>query len=185
MELDKLKFNPNNRKNIIIKNCVPVTNCISEINDTQIDKAKDIDIVMPSYNLIKYSNNYSGSLWKYYGDESFLNANDDIADFPFDINNSASFKVETKLANRVGSNGRRDFKIGVPLKYLNNFLRTLEIPLINCEINLILTWSARCFIIDDPVASLEPTFTTTDTILYISVLTLSTQDNAKLFEQLK
>ena len=53
-------------------------------------------------------------------------------------------------------------------------------PLINCEINLVLTWSAKCFIIDDPIAGQEPTFTITDTKLYVPVVTLSTQDNAKL-----
>ena len=57
--------------------------------------------------------------------------------------------------------------------------------LINCEINLILTWSARCFIIDNPIAGQEPTFTITDTKLYVPVVTLSTQENAKLLEQLK
>ena len=63
---------PNNRKNIIIKNCGPFTNCISEINNTQIDNAKDIDIVMRMHNSIEYSDNYSktfGSLWHYYRDE--------------------------------------------------------------------------------------------------------------------
>ena len=59
-------------KGVAFKNCAPFTNCISEINDTQIDNAKDIDIAMPMYNLIEYSDNYlktSGSLWKYYRDE--------------------------------------------------------------------------------------------------------------------
>ena len=59
----------NNRKNIIIKNCASFTNCISEINNTQIDNAKDIDIVTPMYSLIEYSDNYSksfGSLYQYY-----------------------------------------------------------------------------------------------------------------------
>ena len=57
-------------------------------------------------------------------------------------------------------------------------------PLINCEINLILTWSDRCFIIDNPIANQEPTFTITDTKLYVPTVTLSTQNNAKLLEQL-
>ena len=57
--------------------------------------------------------------------------------------------------------------------------------LINCEINLILTWSARCFIIDDRIAVQEPTFTISDTKLYVHVVTLSTQDNAELLQQLK
>ena len=61
--------NLNNRKNIIIKNCAPFSDCISEINNAQIDNAKDIDIVMPIYNSIEYSDNYSktsGSLLQYY-----------------------------------------------------------------------------------------------------------------------
>ena len=63
----------------------------------------------------------------------------------------------------------------VPLKYLSNFWRALEMPLINCEINFILIWSNRCFIIDNPISGQEPTFTITDTKLYVPVVTLSTQ----------
>ena len=73
----------------------------------------------------------------------------------------------------------------VPLKYLRNFWRTLEIPLINCEVNLILTWSAHCVIIYTDVANQIPAFTKTETNLYVPVVTLSTQDNAKLLTQLK
>ena len=58
-------------------------------------------------------------------------------------------------------------------------------PLIDCEINFIQTWSNRCFIIDNPIGNQEPTFTITDTKLYVPVVTLSTQDNTKLLEQLK
>ena len=64
-------------------------------------------------------------------------------------------------------------------------METLGISLINCEIKLILTWSNTCFMIDNPIAGQEPTFTVTDTTLYVPVVTLSTQDNAKLLEQLK
>ena len=73
----------------------------------------------------------------------------------------------------------------VPLKYLSNFWRTLEMSLINCEVNLILTWSADCGIIYTDVANQIPTFTVTETNLYVLVVTLSTQDNAKLLPQLK
>ena len=73
----------------------------------------------------------------------------------------------------------------VPLKYLSNFWRTLEMSLINCEVNLILTWSADCGIIYTDVANQIPTFTVTETNLYVPVVTLSTQDNAKLLPQLK
>ena len=73
----------------------------------------------------------------------------------------------------------------VPLKYLSNFWRTLEMLLINCEVNLILDWSANCVIIYTTVANQVPTFTITETTLYVPVVTLSTQDNAKLLPQLK
>ena len=73
----------------------------------------------------------------------------------------------------------------VPLKYLSNFWRTLEIPLINCEINLILAWSANCVIVSTNVANQNATFAITDTKLYVPVVTLLTQDNVKLLQQLK
>ena len=68
----------------------------------------------------------------------------------------------------------------VPLKHLSNFWKTVEMPLINCEIELILDWSANCVIIYTDVVNQVPTFTITETNLYIPVVTLSTQDNAKL-----
>ena len=70
----------------------------------------------------------------------------------------------------------------MPLKYLSNFWRTLEMPLINCEVNLILTWSPTCII---SAAIGETKFKITDAKLYLPVVTLSTQDNAKLLQQLK
>ena len=70
----------------------------------------------------------------------------------------------------------------VPLKYLSNFWRTLEMPLINCEVNLIFTWSSTCVITDSNGAG---TFAITDTKLYVPVVTLSTQENTKFFQQLK
>ena len=73
----------------------------------------------------------------------------------------------------------------VPLKYLSNFWRSLEMPLINCEIELILTWSRGCVIIYTNVGDQVPTFTITETNLYVAIVTLSTQDNAKLLPQLK
>ena len=72
-----------------------------------------------------------------------------------------------------------------PLKYLINFWGTLEMPLINCKVELILTWSATCIIIYADVAGQVPTFTITERNLYVPVVTLSTQDNAKLLPQLK
>ena len=73
----------------------------------------------------------------------------------------------------------------VPLKYLNNVWRTLEMSVINCEINLILTWPANCVIISADVANQNATFESRDTKLYVPVVNLSTQDNSKLLQQLK
>ena len=150
--------------------CARFTNCISEINNTQIDIAQDIDFVMPMHNLIEYSDNYSktsGSLWQYYRDEP----NDNLGD-------SESFKSKTKITGKTPATGHeKDVEIMVPLKYLSNFWRTLKMPLINCEINLILTWSSTCVITDSTTAG---TFEITDKKLYVPVVILSTQDNSKL-----
>ena len=69
----------------------------------------------------------------------------------------------------------------VPLKYLSNFWRTLEMPLISCEVNLILTWSSTCVITNSTGAG---TFEISDTKVYVPVVTLSTEENAKLLQQL-
>ena len=89
------------------------------------------------------------------------------------------------IAGRTNNYGKKNVKIREPLKYLSAFWRNLEMSLINCEISFILTWSNRCFLIDSPIAGQESTFTITDTKLYVTVVTLSAQDNAKLLEQLK
>ena len=73
----------------------------------------------------------------------------------------------------------------VQLKYLSNFWRTLEIPLISCEVNLVLTWSADCAIIYTDVANQIPTFAIPERSLYVPVITSSTQDNSKLLAQFK
>ena len=73
----------------------------------------------------------------------------------------------------------------VPLSYLSTFWRSLELTLINCEVNLILTWSVNCVIVSTNVANENATFPITDTKLYVPVVTISTQDNAKLLQQLK
>ena len=88
------------------------------------------------------------------------------------------------MVGRTGDDGTKKFKIRVPL---SNFCRTLslEMPLINCKVSLIITWSNRCFIIDNPISGQEPTFASTNTKFYLVVVTLSIQDNGKLLEQLK
>ena len=96
--------------------------------------------------------------------------------------------LRLNLKQNSGQNRKwwyKNVKIRVPLKYLSNFWRTLEMPLINCEINFILTWSNRCFMIDNSSDDQVPTFRITDTKLNVPVVTLSIQDNAKLLEQLK
>ena len=131
----------NTNKKVIFKNCAPFTNCITEINNTQIDNAKDIDNVMPMYNLIEYSDNYAKtteSLWQYCKDIPALNANDEIIIFAKG-NLTDSFNFKVKITGRTGNGGTKDIEIIVPLKYLSNFWRTLEMPLINCEVNFILT----------------------------------------------
>ena len=157
-------------KGVAFKNCAPFINCISEINNIQVDNATDIDIIMPMYNLIECSDNYAkttGNLWQYFRDEP----NDNLGD------SKKKITGKTPAAGNV-----KDAEIMVPLKYLSNFWRTLEMPLINCEVNLILTWSSTCVITDSIAAG---RFEITDTKLYVPVVTLSTQENTKLLEQLK
>ena len=162
-------------KGVVFKNCAPFTNCISEINNTQVDNSKDIEIVMSMYNLIEYSDKYaktSERLRQYYRDEP----NNNLAD-------SESFKFKVQITGKTpAADNEKDVEIMVPLKYLSNFWRTLELPLINCEVNLILTWSSTCVITNSAGAG---TFEVIDTKLYVPVVTLSTKENAKLLQQLK
>ena len=144
---------------------------------------------MPMYNLIEYSDNYSktsGSLWQYCKDVPAVNNNGDVVNFD-GANTTDSFNFKTKITGQTDNNRRIDnVEIMVPsLKYLSNFWRTLEMLFINCEVNLILDWSANCVIIYTTVANQVPTFTITEATLYVPVVTLSTQDNAKLLPQLK
>ena len=166
-----------NDKQVIIKNCIPFTDCISEISNTQLDNAKDLVVVMPMYDLIEYSDSHSktsGSLHQFCRDEPPLN-NAFIAE-------SESFKFKPRLLNSINNASIVNVEIAVPLKYLNNLWKTLEISLINCGINLILTWSASRLISE---VDRSTTFAITDTKLYDPVVTLSTQDNAKLLQELK
>ena len=96
---------------------------------------------------------------------------------------SESFKSKMKITGKTPADGNtKDVEIIVSLKYLSNFWRTLEMPLINCEVNLILTWSKDCVITN---STGEGKFEITETKLYVPVVTLSTKDNAKLLQQLK
>ena len=146
---------------------------------------------MPMYNLIEYSENYSKtsrSLWQYCKDIPAVNDDGTVIDFN-GANATDSFNFKIKITGQTAANNNNSNIAGgvflVPLKYLSNFWRTPEMPLINCEIELILTCSADCIKIYTDVNNQVPTFTITETNLYVPVVTLSTQDNAKLLPQLK
>ena len=134
---------------------------------------------MTMYNLIKYSDNYSdtsGSLWQFKRDE--IEGDVDLTvDAQHIPNNSSSFKYKSSfITNRNG------VKIAVPLKYLSNFWRSLEMPLINCKVELSLTWNPNCVLSNLVGAS---TFTITDAKLYVPIVTLSIEDNATIIKTIK
>ena len=139
---------------------------------------------MAMYNLIEYSDNYSktsGNLWQYCKEIPAVNNNGNIVDFN-GANATDSFNFKTKITGQTAADnnngniaGRVNVEIMVPLKYLSNFWKTLEMPLINYEVEVILTWSANCVIIYTNVANQDPTFTITETNLYVPVVTLSTK----------
>ena len=113
----------NTNKKVIFKNCAPFTNCISKINNTDIDNAKYTDIVMPMYNLIEYSDNYSktsGSLWQYCKDIPAVGNNEAIVDFN-GANATDLFNFKTKITGQASDIGGIDVEIRDPLKYLSNF----------------------------------------------------------------
>ena len=131
---------------------------------------------MPMYNLIEYGNNYSktsGSLWQYCKDIPVVHNNNAIANFS-ENNLTSLFNFKAKMTGQTGDDGTKNFEIMVLLKSLSTFWRTLEMSLINCEINLILTWPTICVIVSTNVANQNATFEITDTKLYVPVRTLST-----------
>ena len=126
----------NTNKKVISKKCDPFNNCINKINNTQTDNAEYIDITMPMYNLIKYSNNYSktsGSLWQYCKEIPAINNVGVIVDFN-GVNATDSFNFKTKNTGQTNDDGIIKIEIMVPLKDQSNFWRTLEMPVINCEV---------------------------------------------------
>ena len=119
----------NTNKKVIFKNCPPFTNCISKINNTQIDNAEYIDIVMPIYKLIEYSDNYSktsGSLWQYCKEILAVDDEGDIVNFN-GANATDSFSFTAKITGQTAADnnngniaGRVDVEIMVPVKYRSN-----------------------------------------------------------------
>ena len=134
-----------NATRLALKNCAPFTKCNLEINDEHVGTAENLDIVMPMYNLTEYSDNYqdsSATLYQYKQDEP--PEDDTVADLT--AINSDSLKYKIKLLGNIpqvnpdaARVGRLNVKVVVPLKYLSNFFRSLEMPLINCKIKLNLT----------------------------------------------
>ena len=126
----------------------------------------------------------SECLWQYCKEIPAINNDGNIVDFN-GANATESFNFKTKITGQANDDGIINVEIMVSLKYLSNFWGTLEMPLINCEVELILNWSANCVIIYTDVANQVYKFTITETNLYVPAVTLSTQDNAKLLPQLK
>ena len=138
-------------KKLVFKNNAPFINCITKINGIKIDNVEDLDVVMPMYNLLEYSKNYkktTRSLWNYYRDEPNSTTDDD--NITHSILNSESFDYKANFISSVTNNNltKEDFKIVIPLKHLSNFWKNLNMPLINCEVELILTWFKNCMVID-------------------------------------
>ena len=172
--------------NVAFKKCAPFTRCVTHINDEHVETANNLDIIMLMYNLIEYSENYvdsSRSLYQFKIDESPMNDGENPLNVALD--NSTSFKYKGSLlgkATDAEGNDRslKDARIIVPLKYLSNFFRLLEMPLINCKFHLELNWKNNCVMYGndtyaggDNVKNRETTFKITSTKLYVPIVTLT------------
>ena len=197
---------------LILKNNAPFVSCITRINGELIEDADDLDIVKPIYNLLEYSKNYRktiGSLYNYYRDE----LSDDADDNNFHnikVVKSEAFKYKNKIIGNtynvnadddgydVNKNGTQEIELAIPLKYLGNIWRALNIPLISCEVSLELKWNKNCVITSleerevdagPPVvrdnAPTGATLTINDCKLYVPAVTLSKDDEIKLLNNLK
>ena len=192
--------NANFNKELTLKNNTPFISSISKINSELVENAEDLDIVMPMYNLLEYSKNYertSGSLFNYYRDEPkehTIGAGNNVINIS--IRNSKSFDYKTEITGSLdaGEDEKDDVTTAIPLKYLGNFSRSLDIPLINCKITLILSWYKECVLVGrafrgPPAAAInsprDAKFEITDCKLYVPVVTLSAENDNKLLEQLK
>ena len=197
--------NPDNYaydKKFAFKNNAPFTSCISKISNALIDNEEDLDIVMPMYNLIEYCKNYrktTESLWNYYRYEPNSGTEGNIN---HSVKDSKSFNYKISITGTLEGNSveKDDVEIVVPLKYLSNFWKTVDITLINCDVSLTLTWSENFVItskatreanldadpaVDEINNPTNATFKIKDTKLYVPVATLSSENDNKLLEQLK
>ena len=194
---------------LILKNNAPFVSCITRINGKLIEDADDLDIVMSMYNLLEYSKNYRktiGSLYDYYRDE----LSDDADNNNFDnikVVNSNTFNYKNKIIGNtynlnagddgydVNKNGTQEVELTIPLKYLGNFWRALNIPLISCEVSLELKWNKNCVITSLEQRDIEggnrnnaPTGATlaiNNCKLYVPAVTLSKDDEIKLLTNLR
>ena len=204
----------------ILKNNASFVSCITIINGELIEDADDLDIVMPMYNLLEHSKNYRksiGSLYNYYRDELSDNADDNNFG-NIKVVNSNTFKYENKIIGNtydddaripnpdgarqinnpiyiLNENGTQEVELAIPLKYLGNFWRALNNPLISCEVSLELKWDKNYVItsleqrdIGEGNRDNAPTGATlsiTKCELYVPVVTLSKDDEIKLLTNLK
>ena len=175
-----------NATRLALKTCAPFIKCNLEINNEHVDTAKNLDIVMPMYNLIEYSVDYqdsSATLYQYEQDEP--PEDDAVADLTADNSSSFKYKISllgnvTEVAGNAAGVRRLNVKTLVPLKYLSNFFRSLEMPLINCGIKLNLTWKKECVLSTGGGNAL---FIINDTKLHVPVVTLSKKVNKDFIEQ--
>ena len=141
---------------------------------------------MPMYNLIECSDNYqdsSATLYQYKRDEP--PEDDAVADLTADNSSSFKYKIKlldnvTEVAGNAAGVRRLNVKIVIPLKYLSNFFRSLEMLLINCKIQLNLTWKKECLL---STGGGDAVFIINDTKIYVPVVTLSKEDNKDFIEQ--
>ena len=170
---------------VVFKNCAPFKKCCTEIDGTLVDEVDFINITMCMYNLIEYGGNYSdtsGCLWGFKRDEI-----DNNAEVTND-NSAPSFKYKASLIGNTETDGTKEgVKIAVPLKYLSNFWRLLEMPLINCKVELSLKWIENCVLTTAPIGANandtgahSATFKVTDAKLYVAIVTISGEGNENL-----
>ena len=201
-------YSSDETRKFVFKNNAPFQAFVSKINGKLVENAEDLDIVMPMYNLFKYSKNYektSGSLFNYYRDEPSTDTTRDGDQLiNFSIKNSKSFDYKSDItggipnvASRANVRKVKNLEVAIPLKHLGNFWRNLNILLINCEISLNFSWNKTCLLVNKnkrnepnpPVNAIdspsEAKFEITSCKLYVPVVTLSAENENKLFEMLK
>ena len=125
--------NANFNKELTLKNNAPFISCISKINGGLVENAEDLDIEIPMYNLLEYNKNYeksSGSLFNYYRDEASettIGAGNNAINISIRNSKSFGYKTEIKGSLDAGEDEKEDVTIAIPLKYLGNFWRSLDI----------------------------------------------------------